>query len=134
MHHSLMSRMQVMLLGFVLLGRCLEEKARLKASSDMNEILSLLSSQSRLVVTSLEADPSVEDVLSSDAVCVEVPTDNVRVGDTVLVLPGETIPVDGKVLAGRSDIIEESQKCLANEQVEELVELIANLFPPSLKP
>ncbi|KAI3994988.1 hypothetical protein MKX01_019802 [Papaver californicum] len=96
----------VMLLGFVLLGRSLEEKARLKASSDMNELLSLVSSQSRLVVTSSEADPSVEDVLSFDAVCVEVPTDNVRVGDTVLVLPGETIPVDGMVLAGRSAVDE----------------------------
>lgn len=28
-----------MLLGFVLLGRSLEERARLKASSDMNELL-----------------------------------------------------------------------------------------------
>lgn len=31
--------MQVMLLGFILLGRSLEERARLKASSDMNELL-----------------------------------------------------------------------------------------------
>lgn len=31
--------MQVMLLGFVLLGRSLEERARVKASSDMNELL-----------------------------------------------------------------------------------------------
>nr|GFB84774.1 copper-transporting ATPase PAA2, chloroplastic [Tanacetum cinerariifolium] len=29
----------VMLLGFVLLGRSLEERARLRASSDMNELL-----------------------------------------------------------------------------------------------
>lgn len=31
--------MQVMLLGFVLLGRSLEERAKLRASSDMNELL-----------------------------------------------------------------------------------------------
>lgn len=31
--------MQVMLLGFILLGRSLEERARIKASSDMNELL-----------------------------------------------------------------------------------------------
>lgn len=30
---------QVMLLAFVLLGRTLEERARVKASSDMNELL-----------------------------------------------------------------------------------------------
>ncbi|XP_043704363.1 copper-transporting ATPase PAA2, chloroplastic isoform X2 [Telopea speciosissima] len=95
----------VMLLGFVLLGRSLEEKARLRASSDMNELLSLVSSQSRLVVTSSEGDPSA-DVLSSDAICIEVPTDDVRVGDSVLVFPGETIPVDGRVLAGKSFVDE----------------------------
>lgn len=31
--------MQVMLLGFILLGRSLEERARIKAASDMNELL-----------------------------------------------------------------------------------------------
>lgn len=38
MHNCCLS-MQVMLLGFVLLGRSLEERARLQASSDMNELL-----------------------------------------------------------------------------------------------
>ncbi|KAK4853487.1 hypothetical protein QYF36_009926 [Acer negundo] len=97
----------VMLLGFVLLGRSLEERARIRASSDMNELLSLISTQSRLVITSSESDPSADSVLCSDAICVEVPTDDIRVGDSVLVLPGETIPIDGKVLAGRS-VVDES--------------------------
>jgi Cu+-exporting ATPase len=44
----------VMLLSFVLLGRSLEEKARIRASSDMNELLSLISTQSRLVIMSSE--------------------------------------------------------------------------------
>ncbi|XP_043810705.1 copper-transporting ATPase PAA2, chloroplastic isoform X3 [Manihot esculenta] len=98
---------QVMLLGFVLLGRSLEEKARIKASSDMNELLSLMSTQSRLVITSSDSNSPADSVLCSDAICVEVPTDDVRVGDTLLVLPGETIPVDGRVLAGRS-VVDES--------------------------
>ncbi|KAL3013412.1 hypothetical protein AAZX31_06G052100 [Glycine max] len=91
----------VMLLGFVLLGRSLEEKARIQASSDMNELLS------RLVITSTEGSPSTDTVLCSDAICVEVPTDDIRVGDSVLVLPGETIPIDGTVISGRS-VIDES--------------------------
>lgn len=37
--HGILFSMQVMLLGFVLLGRSLEERARLSASSDMNELL-----------------------------------------------------------------------------------------------
>ncbi|KNA12609.1 hypothetical protein SOVF_124370, partial [Spinacia oleracea] len=97
----------VMLLGFVLLGRSLEERARIRASSDMNELLSLISTQARLVITSSESDSSAKEVLASDAICIEVPTDDIRVGDTVLVLPGETVPVDGKVLAGRS-VVDES--------------------------
>ncbi|XP_020988786.1 copper-transporting ATPase PAA2, chloroplastic [Arachis duranensis] len=97
----------VMLLGFVLLGRSLEEKARIQASSDMNELLSLISTQSRLVVTSSEGSPSTESVLGSNTICVEVPTDDIRVGDSVLVLPGETIPIDGKVISGRS-VVDES--------------------------
>ncbi|KAF7150897.1 hypothetical protein RHSIM_Rhsim02G0200800 [Rhododendron simsii] len=128
----------VMLLGFVLLGRSLEEKARIKASSDMNELLSencmelmfctlmpvvlesfsltnyhrvflqsLISTKSRLVITPSESNSSARSVLCSDAICIEVPTDDIRVGDSVLVLPGETIPVDGIVLAGRS-VVDES--------------------------
>ncbi|KAJ8751049.1 hypothetical protein K2173_016230 [Erythroxylum novogranatense] len=97
----------VMLLGFVLLGRSLEEKARIKASSDMNELLSLISTQSRLVITSSDGNPPADTVLCNNAICVEVPTDGIRVGDTVLVLPGEIIPVDGRVLAGRS-VVDES--------------------------
>ncbi|KAL5559543.1 hypothetical protein UlMin_035754 [Ulmus minor] len=97
----------VMLLGFVLLGRSLEERARIKASSDMNELLSLISTRSRLVITSSESESSTNNVLCSDAISVEVPTDDIRVGDSVLVLPGETIPVDGTVLAGRS-VVDES--------------------------
>ncbi|THG11259.1 hypothetical protein TEA_014952 [Camellia sinensis var. sinensis] len=97
----------VMLLGFVLLGRSLEEKARIKASSDMNELLSLMSTQSRLVITPSESNSSPGSVLCSDAICVEVPIDDIRIGDSVLVLPGETIPVDGIVLAGQS-VVDES--------------------------
>ncbi|KAL0330512.1 UNVERIFIED_CONTAM: Copper-transporting ATPase PAA2, chloroplastic [Sesamum radiatum] len=97
----------VMLLGFILLGRSLEERARIKASSDMNELLSLISTKSRLVIAPSGSDVSADSVLCSDAMCIEVPTDDIRIGDSILVLPGETIPVDGKVLAGRS-VVDES--------------------------
>lgn len=96
-----------MLLGFVLLGRSLEERAKLKASSDMNELLSLISTQSRLVITSSDNNTAADSVLSSDSICINVPVDEIRVGDSLLVLPGETFPVDGNVLAGRS-VVDES--------------------------
>ncbi|KAF3775796.1 Copper-transporting ATPase [Nymphaea thermarum] len=96
----------VMLLGFVLLGRTLEERARLRASSDMNQLLSLVSSQSRLVVTSSENGISDENAVCPDAITVEVSTDDIRVGDSILVFPGETVPVDGRVIAGSSCVDE----------------------------
>lgn len=55
---------------------------------------SLISTQSRLVIMSSESDSNADSVLCSDAICIEVPTDDIRVGDSVLVFPGETIPVD----------------------------------------
>lgn len=55
---------------------------------------SLLSPQSRLIITSSSDDPSSDPILNSDAITIEVPVDDVRVGDSILVLPGETIPVD----------------------------------------
>jgi len=58
---------------------------------------SLISTQSRLVIMSSESDSNADSVLCSDAICIEVPTDDIRVGDSVLVLPGETIPVDVSV-------------------------------------
>nr|ATG71103.1 P-Type ATPase [Callitropsis vietnamensis] len=96
----------VMLLGFVLLGRSLEERARLQASSDMNELLSLVSSHSRLVVPVDGGVQLTNEVLPNEAACFEVPTNEIRSGDFVLVLPGETIPVDGKVVAGISAVDE----------------------------
>lgn len=59
---------------------------------------SLISTRSRLVITSSESESSTKNVLCSDSVCVEVLTDDIRVGDSVLVLPGETIPVDVSIL------------------------------------
>jgi Cu2+-exporting ATPase len=58
---------------------------------------SLLSPQSRLIVTSSSDDVSSDGILNSDAITVEVSVDDVRVGDSILVLPGETIPVDVRI-------------------------------------
>ncbi|KAL2545156.1 Copper-transporting ATPase PAA2 [Forsythia ovata] len=55
---------------------------------------SLISTKSRLVISPSGSDYSAESILCSDAMCLEVPTDDIRAGDSILVLPGETIPVD----------------------------------------
>ena len=77
---------EVMLPEFVILGGSPEESARLKASSNMNELISLLSPQSRLVVTSSGDDLPSDGTLNSDAITVQVLVNDVHVGDSVLVI------------------------------------------------
>eukprot|EP00240_Pyramimonas_obovata_P000485 CAMPEP_0118924204 /NCGR_PEP_ID=MMETSP1169-20130426/2446_1 /TAXON_ID=36882 /ORGANISM="Pyramimonas obovata, Strain CCMP722" /LENGTH=598 /DNA_ID=CAMNT_0006865295 /DNA_START=246 /DNA_END=2038 /DNA_ORIENTATION=+ len=97
----------VMLLAFVLLGRSLERQAQLRAQTDMRALASLLPASSRLVLNYAApkqgAAAGGEDRPLQTA---EVPTQMVRVGDVVQVLPGEAVPCDGVVLAGTSAVDE----------------------------
>lgn len=68
-----------MLIAFVLLGRNLEQRAKIKATSDMTGLLSMLPSKARLLV-----DDDVKEFGS----IVEVPCNTVHVGDQIVVLPG----------------------------------------------
>ncbi len=87
----------VMLLGFILLGRTLEGRARNRASSALEALIALQPSVARLI-----GDPFTEDTSS-----IEIPVEQVRVGEWIRVLPGEKIPVDGEVVAGKT-LIDES--------------------------
>ncbi len=84
-----------MLLGFILLGRALEEKAKLQASADMAALSGLLPPMARVI-------------LSDGSSWREIPSENVSVGDLVAVLPGDRIPVDGHVVEGRTTCDESS--------------------------
>jgi Cu2+-exporting ATPase len=87
----------VMLLGFILLGRTLEQQARGRAASAFRELLALQPQVARLI-----ADPTTAVGRES----VEIPADRVRVGEWLQVLPGDKIPVDGEVVAGKTTINE----------------------------
>jgi P-type Cu+ transporter len=125
-----------MLLAFVMVGRTLEEQAKIRASSDMTALWSLVPQRARLVIvpgagagtgTKAKAKAkakagttgekrklgSPEKGLprrASDAVepsrCQLVPVEALLVGDVVRVLPGDTVPVDGMVVAGRTSVDE----------------------------
>ncbi|KAG5526010.1 hypothetical protein RHGRI_032335 [Rhododendron griersonianum] len=69
----------IMLIAFVLLGRNLEQRAKIKAASDMTGLLSILPSKARLVV---KGD---SEELSST---VEVPCNSLSIGDQIVILPG----------------------------------------------
>jgi P-type Cu2+ transporter len=84
----------VMLLGFILLGRTLEGRARNQASAALEKLGSLQPAMARL---------TGKDNLSSD---IKIPVEQVKVGEWLRVLPGETIPVDGVITAGAATLNE----------------------------
>jgi P-type Cu2+ transporter len=88
----------VMLLGFIILGKTLEELARARSKAAFQGLLSLQPQTARLI-----ANP---ESLGANNTGVEIPADEVRAGEWLQVLPGEQIPVDGKVVVGQSTVDE----------------------------
>lgn len=83
----------VMLLGFILLGRTLESKARNRASAAIEKLVTL--------------QPPVARLIGKDsAETIEIPVEQVKPGEWLRVLPGEKIPVDGTIVAGEATIDE----------------------------
>ena len=76
----------------VLMGQLLELRARSQTGAAIRGLLGLAPKQARLV----REDGREEDV----------PLDRVRVGDRLRVRPGEKVPVDGVVAAGRGTVDE----------------------------
>ena len=80
----------VMLLGFVLLGRFLEERARFRTGQALQQLA--------------ELQPDTARLLLSDGAIREVRVGALRPGETVQLLAGDRIPVDGVVLEGASAV------------------------------
>ncbi|HVF24945.1 MAG TPA: heavy metal translocating P-type ATPase [Anaerolineales bacterium] len=79
------------IITLIRLGKYLEARAKGRTSEAIKKLMGLRARTARVVRSGLE---------------VEVPIDEVRVGDVVLVRPGEKIPVDGVVIEGRSAVDE----------------------------
>ncbi len=77
------------IIALILLGRFLEARARGRTSEAIRRLMGLRARTARVV---------------RDGVEVEVPVEEVKVGDLVAVRPGEKIPVDGVVEEGRSSV------------------------------
>lgn len=75
----------------ILLGRLLEAKARGRASLAIKSLMKLQAKTARVIRDGLEVDIPVEDV---------------QVGDHVIVRPGEKVPVDGEIIEGASSLDE----------------------------
>ncbi|MCZ6856777.1 MAG: heavy metal translocating P-type ATPase [Gemmatimonadetes bacterium] len=77
------------IIAFVLLGRLLEARGNARAAQAVHGLLAL--------------QPRTAQVRRNDALQ-EVAAHQISVGDRVAVSPGESIPVDGMIVAGDSDI------------------------------
>lgn len=87
----------VMLVGFILLGRTLEQRARNRAASSLQALLELQPRSAKLIAKG-------NSELAQTGI--EVPIGHIRIGEWLQVLPGEQIPVDGEVVAGHSTVNE----------------------------
>src|SRR6476469_3806095 len=103
----------VMLLGFILLGKTLEQQARRRAASALQALIALQPAKARLVdfkLASLDLRSEQLPLNSTSEVYdpqyIEIPADRVRVGEWLQVLPGEKIPVYGEVCEGKTTVDE----------------------------
>lgn len=81
---------------FLLLGRFLEMRARHKMGKSGNNMLTLLPNIALRLKTASTSDTE-HDVIA---------TEDIRVGDRLLIKPGHSIPADGVVITGNSSVDE----------------------------
>ena len=81
----------VFILGLLSLGHALESRAKAQTLSALRQLAHLRPTHARVRRGALEED---------------LPVDEVRSGDVVIVRPGERIPVDGRVLTGTGAVDE----------------------------
>jgi Cu2+-exporting ATPase len=85
----------VMIIGFITLGRTLEQQAKHRAANAFDRLLSLQPTIARLVSPDPERPQPIE-----------IPVAQVKIGEYLRVLPGEKIPTDGVIRWGETTIDE----------------------------
>lgn len=81
----------IVVIGFITLGKYLEAKSKLKTGEAIEKLLGLAAKFA---------------IVIRDGNEIEIPIDQVVVGDTLIVKPGQKIPVDGEIISGKSSIDE----------------------------
>ena len=81
----------LLIVGFLLLGKSLEGRAKRRALAALDSLAHLRPVTARRIVNGVQA---------------VVPLDEIQPGDSVLVLPGERFPVDAVIMEGRTSVDE----------------------------
>jgi Cu+-exporting ATPase len=79
------------IITLIVLGKLLEARAKGRTSEAIKKLMGLRAKTARVVRDGVEKDIPIEEVVT---------------GDTIIVRPGEKIPVDGRVIDGRSTVDE----------------------------
>lgn len=80
------------IITFILLGKLLEEKAKSNTSTALKKLIGL--------------QPKMVNVIQDNGTELLIPIEDVKIGDRLLVKPGEKIAVDGIVISGNSYVDE----------------------------
>lgn len=80
-----------MIFSFILIGKYFEHKTKGQTSEAIKKLIGL--------------QPKIATLLK-DGQEIEIPIEEIEVGDVLIVRPGEKIPVDGKVIKGKSKVDE----------------------------
>lgn len=89
--HNLYFESSAMILTLITVGKYLEEKSKNKTRSSLANLIDLAPKMATVIEDGEEVVKNIEDV---------------RVGDILLVRPGESVAVDGKVIEGASSLDE----------------------------
>ncbi len=90
-HHAVYFESAAVIVTLIILGRMLESRARAQTGDAIRQLAALTPPTARLIKRKQEIDVPVEDV---------------RPNDIILIRPGERIPLDGVVLEGFSPVDE----------------------------
>ena len=80
-----------MIIVLMIMGKMLEARAKQKSSEAIKGLLA--------------AQPKIAHVMRNNAV-IDIPMKNIRIGDTIVVRPGERLPADGTITRGHSSLDE----------------------------
>ncbi len=81
----------IVVIGFITLGKYLEARSKIRTGEAIEKLLNLQAKTAIVIKNGKE---------------IELPVSEVKIGDQIIVKPGQKIPVDGQIINGRSSIDE----------------------------
>lgn len=89
--HDVYFEVSAVIIAFVLLGKYMEDIIKKRSAAAVRRLLDLAPTTARVIRNGVE---------------IEIPAEEVEVGEVVIVRPGEKVPTDGEVVEGHSSVDE----------------------------